>query len=377
MKEEMSGGIFLPEEILIQILLKLPVKSLVRFRCVSKSWDSLITHPSFVSLHLSHAMAGHDRSVVLLRHYSLTQRKERNTLYLDGESFLEHQELEFPLKTHDTYYLAGSCNGLLCFSDYIINNLQVILWNPSLRKCVQLPIPRFIDTDLTHTYVLGFGFDTRRVDYKVVRLIYILGKNWSVIVPPEVEVYELKTNAWRGIQTAVPYVIPESSSQAFVNGAIHWIGYNPADKVAPSPRSIVVLFNMQDEVFGEMELPKGGDYANRLNLSLAVHQDLICLLHCHPMEEDGHQLYGVCWVWVMKEYGTADSWTKLFTINISEHGGIGRILGFRKKGDALLVTHNDELVSYDLRGQRISRLGLYGVARSFEVIPYMDCLVLV
>ncbi|KAK3437513.1 hypothetical protein EUGRSUZ_C02180 [Eucalyptus grandis] len=287
----MSGGSDLPEEILIQILLKLPVKSLVRFRCVSKSWDSLITHPSFVSLHLRHAMAGHDRSVILLRHYSLTQRKERNTLYLDGESFLEHQELEFPLKTHDTYYLAGSCNGLLCFSDYIINNLQ-----------------------------------------------------------------------------------------AFVNGAIHWIGYNPADrrlKVASSPRSIVVLFDMQDEVFGEMELPKGGDYANRLNLSLAVHQDLICLLHCHPMEEDGHQLYGVCWVWVMKEYGAADSWTKLFTINISEHGGIGRILGFRKKGDALLVTHNDELVSYDLRGQRISRLGLYGVARSFEVIPYMDCLILV
>lgn len=196
-------------------------------------------------------------------------------------------------------------------------------------------------------------------------------------MPPEIEVYELKTNAWRGIQTAVPYVIPESSSQAFLNGAIHWIGYNPDDKVASDPRSIVVLFHMHDEVFGEMELPKGGDYWNRLNLSLAVHQDSICLLHCHPMEEDGHQLYGVCWVWVMKEYGASDSWAKLFTINIGEHGGIGRVLGFRKKGDVLLVTHNDELVSYDSRSQRISRLGLYGVSRSFEVIPYMDCLVLV
>ncbi|KAF8035157.1 hypothetical protein BT93_C1249 [Corymbia citriodora subsp. variegata] len=373
----MRDGIDLPEEIVIQILVYLPVESLVRFRCVSKSWDSLITDPSFVSLHLRRVMARQDRSVVLLRHYSLTQCKERNTLYLDGESFSEHQELEFPLKTNDTYYLAGSCNGLVCFSDYIINNLQVILWNPSLRKCVQLPIPRFIDTDLTHTYVLGFGFDSRREDYKVVRLIYILGKSWSVIVPPVVEVYELKTNAWRGIQTAVPYVIPESSSQAFVNGAIHWIGYNLDDKVASHSKSIVVLFDMHDEVFGEMELPKGGDYENRLNLSLAVHQDSICLLHCHPMEEDGHQLYGVCWVWVLKEYGASDSWTKLFTINIGQHGGIGRVLSFRKQGDVLLVTHNDELVSYDLRSQRISRLGLYGVARSFEVIPYMDCLVLI
>ncbi|XP_048138799.1 F-box/kelch-repeat protein At3g06240-like [Rhodamnia argentea] len=372
----MCDSIDLPQEILIHILAKLPVKSLVRFRCVSKSWDALVTDPSFVSLHLRHAMASHDHSVVLLRHYSLTERKERNTLYRDGESFLEHQELEFPLMTYDTYYLAGYCNGLLCFSDYIINHLQVILWNPSLRKCVRLPIPRFVDTDITHTYVLGFGFDSRRVDYKVVRLIYMLGRNWSVIVPPEVEVYELKTNAWRGIQAAVPYVIPESSSQAFVNGAIHWIGYNPDDKVASYPRSIVVLFDMNDEVFGEMELPKGGDYANRLNLSLAVHQDSICLLHCHPMEEDGHQLYGVCWVWVMKEYGASDSWSKLLTINIGEHGGIGRVLGFRKQGDVLLVTHNDELVSYDSRSQSISRLGLYGVARSFEVIPYMDCLVL-
>ncbi|KAI3441440.1 F-box domain-containing protein [Psidium guajava] len=331
----MCDSIDLPQEILIQILVKLPVKSLVRCRCVSRSWDALVTDPSFVSLHLRHAMASHDHSVVLLRHYSLTQHKERNTLYLDGESFLEHQELEFPLTTNETYYLAGSCNGLLCFSDYIINHLQV------------------------------------------VRLIYILRRNWSVMVPPEVEVYELKTNAWRGIQAAVPYVIPESSSQAFVNGAIHWIGYNPDDKVGSYPRSIVVLFDMHDEVFGEMELPKGGDNANRLNLSLAVHQDSICLLHCHPMEEDGHQLYGVCWVWVMKEYGTSDSWSKLFTINIGEHGGIGRVLGFRKQGDVLVVAHNDELVSYDSRSQSISRLGLYGVARSFEVIPYMDCLVLV
>ena len=42
----------LPEDMLVDILVKLPVKSLVRFRWVCKSWLSLITHPRFVREHL-------------------------------------------------------------------------------------------------------------------------------------------------------------------------------------------------------------------------------------------------------------------------------------------------------------------------------------
>nr|GMC84430.1 F-box/kelch-repeat protein At3g06240-like [Ipomoea batatas] len=38
---------FVPQEILLQILSKLPAKSLVRFKCVSKSWREIHSSPSF------------------------------------------------------------------------------------------------------------------------------------------------------------------------------------------------------------------------------------------------------------------------------------------------------------------------------------------
>ena len=42
----------LPDEIVLDILSKLPVKSLLRFRCVCKPWYSSIANPKFISTHL-------------------------------------------------------------------------------------------------------------------------------------------------------------------------------------------------------------------------------------------------------------------------------------------------------------------------------------
>jgi hypothetical protein len=42
----------LPEELVLEILIRLPVKSLRCFKCVSKAWRTEISDPSFILSHL-------------------------------------------------------------------------------------------------------------------------------------------------------------------------------------------------------------------------------------------------------------------------------------------------------------------------------------
>ncbi|OWM86905.1 F-box protein At3g07870-like isoform X2 [Punica granatum] len=362
----------LPPEILTEILARLPAKSLLRFRSVSRSWNSLIRSPPFIALHLSRSIAtGDSSSSILLRHYSLNRRRELNTVFHDGPgSLVVEQELDFPIRTHDSYYYVGACNGLLCLSDYLINYLGIVLWNPSIRTCFQVPVPRFVDTDATHTDVVGFGFDCRTNQYKVLRLIYVIGRNHQREIPPEVEVFVLGTERWRRIDADVPYVVPESSSQAILHGAIHWMGYRPKVSVV-----LVVVFDLHEEVFREIEIPSSINYPSVNRLSVAVYGESLCLFEHDPWVNNKKQSDAFC-VWVMKRYGVKESWTKQFSVDMRDRGGLKRVLGFRKHGEILVVNGSDELVSYDPESRSIEQLGLHGIVRSFEATPHMECLVL-
>ncbi|XP_066358070.1 putative F-box protein At1g47765 [Miscanthus floridulus] len=45
----------LPEDIVLEVLVRLPAKALCRFRCVSKAWRTLISDPTFVAVQRSRA----------------------------------------------------------------------------------------------------------------------------------------------------------------------------------------------------------------------------------------------------------------------------------------------------------------------------------
>ncbi|KAL6177000.1 hypothetical protein ACLB2K_053632 [Fragaria x ananassa] len=65
-KGELAGHRFpLPSEIIVEILSRLPVKSLCRFRCVPKPWVSLISNLKFIALHAKKALE--DKEVLLRR----------------------------------------------------------------------------------------------------------------------------------------------------------------------------------------------------------------------------------------------------------------------------------------------------------------------
>ncbi|KAJ0595206.1 putative F-box domain-containing protein [Helianthus annuus] len=61
----------LPSEIIEDIFSRLPVKSILRFRTLSKSWLSRISDPSFTNLHLTRA---HRTALFILAHDESSKR---------------------------------------------------------------------------------------------------------------------------------------------------------------------------------------------------------------------------------------------------------------------------------------------------------------
>ncbi|KAI5660771.1 hypothetical protein M9H77_20094 [Catharanthus roseus] len=375
----------LPSEILIDILIRVPVKSLVCFTLVSKSWHALITSPSFITAHLNRIQHQNDlTSLMLLRRYTSDDLKEHYSLLADEEilsdeddngdnSFaLKSTELRFPVKTGIGYCrIVGSCNGLVCLShDLFGTTKHITLWNPSIQKHVTSPLPT-INPPLPYMFVLGFGVDSRQ-DYKVVRIVYHREKDFDYELPAEVEVYTLSLGFWRRITSAGLrfYVEDFIWSQAFVNAAVHWIAYQPREKInGGSFCSLIIAFSMDNEKFNEIMLPDA--LANELarNLTIKTYKDSLAVI-----KYERGLVNSSCTVWVMKEYGVVESWTRMYSIDLV--GKRDRVVGFRKNGHILVSRESGELATYDPKTCATKKRGIFGSFRAFYADSFLQTLVL-
>ena len=78
-------------------------------------------------------------------------------------------------------------------------------------------------------------------------------------------------------------------------------------------------------------------------------------------------------VWVMKENGIAESWTKLFDICI--HKNLVNMFGFTKNGEVLVVDSDGNLSSYEPNSQRALDLHIGGIQQLFSLDSYVESLV--
>ncbi|KAI8012584.1 F-box protein CPR1 [Camellia lanceoleosa] len=285
----------LPQEVVFDILARLPVKSLLQMRCVCKSWNSLINSPNFITSHTNQTLANNNNELVLLRHH--TDGKDQFTVHCNNNTFNECTTFDCPFTNWTKYYfrVVGSCDGLVCLSSH---DQTAILWNPSIKRCLNLPTPRITyKSHGSYTFFLGFGFDPLTNDFKVVRLVYF-HTNFGYRLPAEVDVYMLSIGTWRTVNTVAPsYSLMYCVSHAFVNRACHWIGFEAMTKEIM--RYLILSFNISTEVFREIKLPDCVANVFRLIASVAVYEESICLFH---YDRDWGYPSKNCDIWVMKEW---------------------------------------------------------------------------
>ncbi|CAD6271295.1 unnamed protein product [Miscanthus lutarioriparius] len=155
---------FLPEEMMTEVFLRLPVKSILRFRAVCRSWNAVLSSDEFCHRHMAKAEA--ESAPPNLFFTSPTAGFDATAVYSSSSSGPD----DGPLFTLDGVRGGGfihmthaPCRGLSLLHDPFAPAYYV--FNASTRAVTRLP-PCHNALCVT----AGLGFDARTKKFKVVRL---------------------------------------------------------------------------------------------------------------------------------------------------------------------------------------------------------------
>ncbi|CAI9270555.1 unnamed protein product [Lactuca saligna] len=154
---------YIPFEIQVDIIKRLPSKSLVRFRSVSKSWKSLIDSSEFIA---GYSVRQTHQQRLLVWYKDAADSKKKYVSFVDDETFSQ-QDLAPAVPVLSKFLvdleMVGSSQGLLCLRGYYEDpghprykfpTEMAVLFNPCIRKSVCITMPSDL---LSLGTVLGFG----------------------------------------------------------------------------------------------------------------------------------------------------------------------------------------------------------------------------
>ncbi|XP_027082784.1 putative F-box protein At1g32420 [Coffea arabica] len=207
-----------PDEMMREILLWLPVKSLMRFKCVSKLWLSIILDPSF-----ARAYRRGFRGLILSDPYfeRLAPTKDFFYVSLDGGQISHHLAVE-----HDGGRSLGYTeivNGLVCF--YYGN--YSCLYNVATRESMELPRSEYGHSSATY----HLGFDPVDKLYKLLKICPVYSDDdydgedlreatWLCNLDYS-EILTIGTDAsWRRIAPAPREIVERA---VCLDGALYWL----------------------------------------------------------------------------------------------------------------------------------------------------------
>ncbi|XP_062014073.1 putative F-box protein At3g16210 [Rosa rugosa] len=129
---------YLPEDVIVQILQRLPIKSLIRFTSVSKCWRFIIlSDPNFAKSQFQETKS---RRVLFCLYCKESRALE--TPWSTGENSTDCRKLRCPFKQpDDELYSFSYCNGLVCAAlcDRNRMGMEIYIWNPSTQFFKELP----------------------------------------------------------------------------------------------------------------------------------------------------------------------------------------------------------------------------------------------
>ncbi|XP_026444337.1 F-box protein CPR1-like [Papaver somniferum] len=319
----------IPEELCHEILLRSPVKSVLKCKSVCKSWFFMISNPSFAKFHLQRNKTSNSSNNIRLLLgtgadlHSISYDSLVSSLSSESEEIEDSAVIRMPYPFRldiSRVALFGSCDGLVFL--WLLDNADcfcppendvgyytgccgcrkdfLCIWNPATREYKK--IPQSPDIDLHYSICIcmnGVAYDGKNDDYKLVIGICCLKTDLT----GQVQIFSLRSNSWLTIHTHYLFTYsngPECG--VLVNGNLHWLAKGECGLC------IVYLDNISDlPPFKEIQLP----IVPKLEFITAgvLEEGCLCVL-----ADNGDSGLARVEVWEMQVYGVRESWIKRYAI---------------------------------------------------------------
>jgi F-box interacting protein len=336
---------FLPEEMMTELFLRLPVKSILRFRPVCRSWNAVLSSNEFCCLHMVRAESKPVPPNLIFT--SPTAGFDATAVYSSSSSGPDDGLLFTLDGVHGGDFIhmtPAPCRGLTLLHDpfapayYVFNaSTRAVTWLPPCHNALCV--------------TAGLGFDARTKKYKVVRLflgdfgdkqhikceIYTLGSDLGDFWKPPAAGVPFRF--CRAAHATISHARRDKVLPVFANGFLHWLIL--PSFVVERPRAAILSFSVTDEIFAWVQSPPfevSGVHLVELAGHLCMVRDL--------------RHVGVLEIWKLNDYGSG-GWSLKHRIDLLQHviepeivviGSVGNC-GSSKR--IVIVTSKRKVIVYD------------------------------
>ncbi|CAN6892231.1 unnamed protein product [Brassica oleracea] len=386
----------IPNDVMEEIVKRLPVRSIMRFQAVSKHWESMIKTRDFGARHMAHQRSKDPKLMFVgYSFYNICfDQMDLETTSLEESLCFDIEEINGPIE------ISECCDGLVCF--YCLTQAVKVINTATETLLPPLPLANFQrlhkahpDPDLERDLRLeddgqppvpvpfisftmfGFGKDNVTGRYKIVWLYNIYPATLNKKKKTRCEVFDLEERRWRFVTTRAldHHHILSNQRPPCANGSLYWLTGD--EQGYPSTQTKLIVFDIHTEMFQVTSTPPFiTPDASSDKIGLCNLDGRLCI---SELKGDCEQEF---W-WRVEE---CDKWEPIFSVDListsSWFGGITSQpltpLAISKDNNkvVLSLTHQENLVDFDLDPDstvyHLYYSGSYGLA-----VPYFPSLSLV